>query len=151
MSVDRLYRLHASLGYQLSLTSRMQEKRLDEKLKTLGLTRLSWCILLAVENEGLFRPSDIADFVGTDRTATSRILRGMEADGLIRRESGLGDRRTTHVAATALGREKVTDATPYARENSAWMASKLADGEEAVLRRLLDKLRSGEVISLDRF
>ena len=83
MKKEPPYRLHTSLGYHLSLASRLQERRLDEQLKTLGLTRTTWCILLAVGNEGLCQPSDIADFVGIDRTATSRALRHMEDDGLL--------------------------------------------------------------------
>ena len=58
------YRLHQSLGYHLSIAARLQERRLDEQLRMLGLTRTTWCILLAVGNEGLSQPSDIAGFVG---------------------------------------------------------------------------------------
>ncbi len=112
------YRLHQSLGYHLSVTSRIQERRLDEGLKTLGLTRITWCVLLAVGNEGLTQPSEIAAFVGIDRTATSRALRQMEAAGLIARAGGTGDRRTTHVALTALGRQRIVHGTPFAMENN---------------------------------
>ena len=45
------YRLQQSLGYQLSVASRLQERRLDDGLKELGLTRITWCVLLAVGNE----------------------------------------------------------------------------------------------------
>jgi DNA-binding MarR family transcriptional regulator len=98
------YRLHRSLGYKLSIASRLQERRLDEGLRRLGLTRVSWCVLLAVGVEGLGRPSDIARFVGIDRTATSRALRQMEAAGLVTRASGAKDRRTTQVTCTPKGR-----------------------------------------------
>ena len=60
----------------------------NEKLRLIGLTRTTWCILLAVGNEGMTQPSDIAAFVGIDRTATSRALRSMESDGLLARHSG---------------------------------------------------------------
>jgi DNA-binding MarR family transcriptional regulator len=49
---------------------------------------VGWCILLAVEEEGLKNPSEIAQFVGIDRTATSRALRQLEDEGLIAREMG---------------------------------------------------------------
>ena len=77
------YRLHNSLGYRLSRVARIQERRLDLGLRRIGLTRTTWCVLLAVGNEGLSQPSDIAEFIGIDRTATSRALRQMEADDLI--------------------------------------------------------------------
>ncbi|SEQ27742.1 MarR family winged helix-turn-helix transcriptional regulator [Thalassovita taeanensis] len=135
------YRLHQSLGYHLSVAARLQERRMDEQLKTLGLTRTTWCILLAVGNEDLSQPSDIADFVGIDRTATSRALRHMEADGLLARSNGTEDRRTRRVELTAKGRDHILRATPNARDNAAVMAQSLAPGEEAELLRLLEKLR----------
>ncbi|MGR3756453.1 MAG: MarR family winged helix-turn-helix transcriptional regulator [Tranquillimonas sp.] len=138
------YRLHHSLGYRLSLTARLQEKRLDEGLKTLGLSRTTWCVLLAVGNEGLTQPSDIAAFVGIDRTATSRALRQMERDALVDRSVGLADRRTTRVALTPRGREVLAAGTPMAERNNAWMDAKLSQTERLELRRLLAKLSAGE-------
>ena len=138
------YRLHDSLGYHLSLAARDQERRFDEGLKTLGLTRTTWCILLATANEGLTQPSDIADFVGIDRTATSRALRTMEADGLIRRRTGNDDKRTTEVRLTKKGERRLEAATPYAVANNMVMSDRLDPGEEAELRRLLGKLTEGQ-------
>jgi len=150
MSTDNKYRLHQSLGYQLSLTSRLQERRFDDQLKTLGLTRITWCILLAVENEALVNPSDIARFVGIDRTATSRALRQMETGGIIARGSGKGDGRTTTVALTGKGRELHRLATPMARDNAQHWQSKLTDAETKELCRLMGKLRAGEDAALKR-
>ena len=61
------YRLHDSLGYQLSVTARLHKSRFDDMLKEMGLTRTTWCVLLAVCTEGLSRPSEIAGFIGIDR------------------------------------------------------------------------------------
>ncbi|NSX54629.1 MarR family transcriptional regulator [Sulfitobacter sp. 1151] len=151
MSKSSRYRLHRSLGYQLTLASRLQEKFLDEKLKSLGLTRTTWCILLAINNENLCYPSDIANFVGIDRTSTSRALRQMENDGLIARKAGIDDKRTTKVEICDSGKALVQKGTPFAIENNARMQAKLADGEIATLHALLQKLHQGEDISLNRF
>ena len=62
------YNLHASLGYQLTLVARLQARRFEDSLRPLGLTRITWCVLLAIGNEGLSQPSDIAAFVGIDRS-----------------------------------------------------------------------------------
>ncbi len=145
------YRLHASLGYQLSLAARIQERRLEEGLRGLGLTRISWCILLAVGNEDLRHPSDIARFVGIDRTATSRALKQMENDGLVQRKAGEDDRRTTSVALTPVGAEHLRKGTPLAEANNARMEARLSDTERADLDRLLRKVREGDPVQLDRF
>lgn len=145
------YRLHASLGYNLSLAARLQERRLDESLRTLGLTRTSWCVLLALGNEDLHQPSDIARFIGIDRTATSRALRQMEAAGLIERRSGTGDRRTTTVSLTDAGRRLVDNGTPFALSNNLAMRKKLTAREYEALLRLLGKLTEGEAAGLKTF
>ncbi len=141
---DTPYRLHQSLGYKLSLASRQQERRLDDGLRALGLTRITWCALLAVGNEGLGQPSEIADFVGIDRTAMSRALRQMEDADLISRVSGQGDRRTRQVRLTASGMAAITAGTPLARENAAIMASQLTEAEHQTLQTLLTKLTQDE-------
>lgn len=138
------YRLHASLGYHLSIAARVQERRLDERLKTIGLTRITWCILLAIGNENHTQPSDIADFVGIDRTATSRALRQLETDGLLGRTCGATDKRTRTVALTAMGKRAIGLATPMARENAHAMSAQLTPTEEDQLKALLLKLRRGE-------
>jgi len=148
MDKDTTYRLHESFGYQLTLTARMQERRLDEQLKTIGLTRITWCILLAVLNEGLPNPSDIAGFVGIDRTATSRALRQMEAGGIIRRITGKGDGRTTRVVVTDKGLDLHRQATPMARNNADHWQGKLTNAETKEFCRLMAKLRQGEDAAL---
>lgn len=145
------YRLHASLGYNLSLAARLQERRLDDALKTLGLTRITWCVLLGVGNEGLSKPSALASFVGIDRTATSRALRGMEADGLIERTGGEGDKRTRRVKLTPLGQARIEAGTPFAASNNQAMATKLTEKEHRALLALLGKLTDGEDAGLSEF
>jgi hypothetical protein len=80
--------LHESLGFQITRTARTIERRVESGLRDYGLTRVGWCILLAVEEEGLKNPSEIAQFVGIDRTATSRALRQLEDDGPDRARDG---------------------------------------------------------------
>ena len=144
MTRTNTYRLHDALGYQLSRTARFQERGFEEKIRGIGLTRLTWCILLAVTGEKLSRPSEIAAFVGIDRTATSRALRQMEAHGLIDRTTGERDKRTTQVIATPEGARRVMQGNTYAAENALHFDAKLTADENQELRRLLAKLRENE-------
>jgi DNA-binding MarR family transcriptional regulator len=151
MAAHPPYRLHDSLLYQLTLTSRLQERRLEERLRPLGLTRITWCILLVVAHEGRERPSEIAEHIGICRTAMSRALRQMEAEGWLHRRSGRPDRRTTTVALTEAGQQKLDAAIPVARENGQHFLAKLGGGEPAHLARLLARLREGESRDLTQF
>ncbi len=144
------YDLHGSLGYQLSVTARLNEKGFEEALKSLGMNRTTWCVLLALEVEGLTKPSDIARFIGIDRTAISRALRQMEGAGLIRRASGADDGRTTLVAITGKGRDLLARATPHASANASHFDQRLTARERRQLVELLAKLRGAEALALNR-
>lgn len=137
--------------YQLTLTSRLQERRLEEGLRRLGLTRLSWCVLLAVEVEGCSQPSEIAQFIGIDRTATSRALRQMEAKGWLARHTGAADRRTTRVALTVEGAALLAKAVPIAEDNAQHFLAKLPPEGAAQLQSLMADLRTGEAHNLLHF
>ena len=138
------FSLHDSIGFHTTLAARLVERRVEDGLKAFGLTRISWCILLAVAEEGLKNPSDIAAFVGIDRTATSRALRALEAEGLIRRAIGRTDRRMTEVSLTDQGYARMMQAVPVCQENMAHFNAKLSKGEQAELKILLKKLYAGE-------
>ncbi len=138
------YDLHSSLGYQTTLFSRISERRFDSTLAPLGLTRVSWCILLAVGQEGLKGPSDIADFIGIDRTATSRGLRRLESTGLITRSDGKTDKRTTEVWITDKGLDHLAQATKAAAENAAHFNEKLSWYERDMLATIIRKLMQNE-------
>ncbi|PTX54309.1 MarR family transcriptional regulator [Litoreibacter ponti] len=148
---NKRYDLHASIGYQATLSARVYERRLEERLRKLGLTRLGWCILLAVGEEKLASPSDIAAFIGIDRTATSRALKGLEADGLLTRSESRGDRRRTEVHLTPDGTRLLGEAIAVAQANAAHFRAKLSDEERDHLARLMAKMRAGEDTALSNF
>jgi MarR family transcriptional regulator for hemolysin len=150
MSVPTTYRLHEALGYRLTVAARRVERRFETALKTLGLTRITWCVLLAVGEEGHRHPSEIADFIGIDRTAASRALRGMEAEGLITRDDGRVDRRNTRVSLTDKGRERLARALPLAVASRNATEARLAPGDREALLTLLDKLGADDAEPLKR-
>lgn len=141
---QRKFGLHESVGHHVTRTARVIERRVEGQLRQFGLTRVGWCVLLAVAEEGKKNPSDIADFVGIDRTATSRALRVLETEGLIAREMGRDDRRTTEVRLTDLGEAQFRAALPTCLEATTYFHGKLDAEELITLRRLLAKLTAGE-------
>ena len=111
--------------------------------------------MLAVGNERKLHPSEIAEFIGVDRTATSRVLRKMELDQIIARapDTSRGrsaDGRMTSVHLTPKGRALLERGTPFARNNNAVLEKRLSDGEKSELRRLLAKLGAPEDVALSR-
>lgn len=138
------FHLHGSLGYQITMLARVIERRFEQRIAEFGLTRPMWCVLLAAGEEGLSAPSDIAGYIGIDRTATSRTLRQMEERGFITRGSGPEDGRSVRVGLTAKGQGALEAVLPLARENAAHFEAKLSAQELAQLREAAAKLLQDE-------
>jgi len=138
------YALTTSLGYRMTLVSRISERRFEAALTPLGLSRVTWCVLMAVGQEDLQNPSDIADWIGIDRTATSRALKRLEADGLITRAPGLTDKRTRITRATPDGLDRLKQANAAAEENATHFNAKLSWYERDMLVTILNKLMQDE-------
>jgi DNA-binding MarR family transcriptional regulator len=139
------FSLRDSVGHQITRTARILERKVEEDLRRFKMTRVGWCVLVAVAEEGIKNPSDIANFVGIDRTATSRALRQLESDGLILREMGRDDRRTTEVRLTELGQSQFDAALPICRAASVHFNHKLTSAELETLKALLAKLAADEL------
>lgn len=136
--------LRDCVGYRLIKAARTFERQMEEDLKPFGLTRIGWNILLAVNEENKRNPSDIAEYIGVDRTATSRALRDLEAGGLIERRIGRTDRRTTDVLLTELGRTQIMAALPRCLETVARFDRMLGREQSEALKNLLDSLIAAE-------
>ncbi len=150
MSTMKKYDLHQSPGYQLTMLARLNERGFEKKLQPLGLTRPMWCVLLALREEGLSAPSEIAEFIGIDRTATSRTLRQMEEKSFIERAGGNSDGRTRRVTITDQGKEALDQAIPIAQENAANFTRKLTQEEQVEMSRLVQKLLAGETRNISK-
>ena len=64
-----------------------------------------WCVLTGVGYDGVTNPSELADYIGITRPATSRLLRTMETRGLLERSYGGNDGRMIEVRLSARGAE----------------------------------------------
>ncbi len=150
MTKQKRYSLQKGLGYRLSLLASITSRKIETYLADLGLTRLMWCVLLAIEEEGLTQPSEIADFIGINRTAASRTLRQMHERKLINRLPGRDDGRNIVVTATEKGKKALDKAIPKALVVAQDIRSKLTEEEVAVFEGLVDKMLAGEIRDLSK-
>jgi len=144
MTKQKRYSLHHAMGYRLSLLASINSRKFEVLLSEIGLTRLMWCVLLAIEEEKLTQPSEIASFIGINRTAASRTLRQMHERGLINRLAGRKDGRNIVVTTTDAGKAALDQAIPMARTVGGEIRAKLTPEEAATLEALVDKMLAGE-------
>lgn len=140
MSNDEPYDLHSGLGYRLSLAARLNQLEFESELTTLGITRQMWCVLIAVGQRQISRPTEIAAYIGINRTAASRSIRQMAQRALLERRNGTKDKRTNDVILTEKGVETLQKALPMAQNAQNSLRSRLSSGELSQLSDLLDKL-----------
>ncbi|WP_069300886.1 MarR family winged helix-turn-helix transcriptional regulator [Neptunicoccus sediminis] len=138
--MSKPFDLHDGLGYRLTIAARSNNASFDADLSQIGLTRQMWCVLIAVGEQGITTPSGIADYIGIIRPATSRTLKQMEKNGLLRRVSGTTDKRTTTVELTAEGQDSLALSLPFAQKQRDHVEKCLSPEEQVTLSALLQKL-----------
>jgi MarR family transcriptional regulator, transcriptional regulator for hemolysin len=146
------YRLHQRLGYRASRLARIMQNRLEALIAEHGLTRLMWCVLTGVGEEGVRTPSELADYVGVTRPAMSRLLRVLEDKAMLRRiNGGSRDGRAVRIELTPLG-EEVTRRTRIAVDRlNAHFTAKLPSDHLAAVLSGLEILAAGEDAELTDF
>lgn len=100
---DGVTSIHQSLGYWVSLLSRSMEAQFSRRLAPHGLTRMAYAVLGVIVFDGKTTPKHIAEFLGLDRAAVTRLLDKLEEQDLIRRDRDRNDRRSVSTRATPRG------------------------------------------------
>lgn len=116
-----------------------------DMLGELGLTEQKWRILRTLDELGEVEQSAIAKEACLLLPSLTRILRGMEADGLISRQSDAKDKRRTLVTITDKGRAIVRDNLHLANDIAARIEAHMGEDEVKQLLDLLEKLQSAKL------
>jgi len=73
-----------------------------------GITPSQLSVLFTVDRSGPLTPGELADLEEVQPPTVSRIIGGLEGDGLVTRTAAEGDRRTAVVAITPAGRKTLS-------------------------------------------
>jgi DNA-binding MarR family transcriptional regulator len=106
------------------------ETEFSHSLAPYGLTRMSYAVLGAMVFDNRTTPSDIAEFLGVDRAAVTRLLDKLEAKELVSRNKSTGDRRSISVYATPEGKKTATDIQEHSRAVNARFSEALEPEEQ---------------------
>lgn len=134
------YRFKDGLGYKLSRAAKLVQNEAERALKPLGLTRLSWTVIASVGLDGFNAPGSIARHIGIERTVVSRMLRQLEADGLIARQPNQRDRRGYHIVLTEAGTALCAAVPPRLTAALAPLYGRLSPEQFEMLTQMLDTL-----------
>ena len=118
--------------------------RIEEALKEQGEISLTWYdVLLALENapETRLRMSEIADRIVLSRSALTRSVDKLEAEGYLRRERCRHDERGAYAVLTRKGQDALAEARPvYWAGIKKYFAGNLTDADISNLKRILERI-----------
>lgn len=107
-------------------------------LRPHDLSIQAWRVMAALDHRDGQRVSDLAATTSIDVSTLSRLVGGMQRQGLVeRRRPDLGDARVVTVHATPRGRRLVAELLPEARRLEADALAGFAPGEAEQLKALL--------------
>ncbi|HLD68272.1 MAG TPA: MarR family transcriptional regulator [Pseudomonas sp.] len=87
---------------QLAQLSRGWRAELDRRLAGLGLSQARWLVLLHLSRfEALPTQRELAQSVGVEGPTLARLLDSLEAQGLVRRQAVVEDRRAKKISLSA--------------------------------------------------
>ncbi|KOF54608.1 hypothetical protein AD428_05995 [Achromobacter sp. DMS1] len=83
--------------------SRLRRKVFDEVMKPEGITRSQWWVMAYLSRHDGMSQSDLAEMLDIGRAALGGLIDRLEAQGLVRRDADVQDRRAKLVYLTDAG------------------------------------------------
>lgn len=131
------------LPYQLSVASNAVSALIAERYrKRFGLRIAEWRVMAVLGDRGSLTQRDLTAATVMDKVAVNRAVKVLEERGLVARVPNPGDGRSHLLALSPEGRGIHAEVMPLARATEADLLAGLAAEEEALLRRLLARLRA---------
>ncbi|MEX1031961.1 MAG: MarR family transcriptional regulator [Cellvibrionaceae bacterium] len=141
--------IHNSYTFWISRLANLMQEEFNKRLQEEGVTWPQWMVLNVLYQALAHTPAGVADNIGVDRSAVTRLLDRLERKGLIAREHGKLDRRSVNVQLTGEGQQAIGRLNELARDHQAHFMSSLHNTEHRSLKGNLQKmLRLGGVDSL---
>lgn len=141
--------LHNSFTYWISRLSSLMQEQFNQQLKEEEVTWPQWMVLNVLQQGLAKTPAGIAENIGIDRSAITRLLDRLEKKSLINREHDKLDRRSVNVHITDNGSELMSKLNQAAKAHQEHFLSSLHATEYRSFKGNLQKmLRLGGVDSL---
>lgn len=141
----RRFRLEDHLFFYFSQILARRTRQINRDLAAFGLDYGRWRVMAVLHDQGVCTMGRLADLSSVERTTLTRTVGQMEAEGLVSRESGPGDRRRVSLALTARGADLFGRILPIvlARTDRALtgFAEEEAQALRGQLRRMADNLK----------
>lgn len=140
---DLLHLLYLRPGFLLRRAHQLSVGLFEEECRELGLTPPQYGVLTIVANAPGCDQATVARALGFDRVTTLRIVRGLQARGLLARQASAADGRRLQLMLTTEGVATLARGRPLAARVTERLMAPLAEDERKQFQSLLRKLCAG--------
>ncbi|WP_319469108.1 MarR family winged helix-turn-helix transcriptional regulator [uncultured Pseudodesulfovibrio sp.] len=130
----------ASLGYRIARLFRMNSCRLDRWLAEFGLCHGQVPYLISITEKSGQTQDELAAQVHVHRAATARILKNMEAAGLVTRKENPENRRQNLVFPTDKSCALIGDVVDVLDIHNETLLKGFSDEERELLFSMMDRI-----------
>lgn len=143
-SMSTLSRLYARPGFLLRRAHQISAGVFEDECKELGLTPAQFGVLTVLQAHPGLGQSSLARALGFDKVTVLRVLRGLQARGLVTRCPAETNRRNMVVALTPAGEDVLAQAQKPAEKAYKRLMAPLDRNQQEQLLQLL-QLLTGEL------
>jgi DNA-binding MarR family transcriptional regulator len=140
---DDLALLYARPGFWLRRVHQISAAVFEDECRTVGLTPAQFGVLTVLQSTPGLDQSSLARALGFDKVTVLRVLRGLEARGLVQRAPAPGNRRNIAVTLSTEGEKLLLSAQKPAERAYNRLMSPLSDEQQIQLVALLQQLTDG--------
>jgi DNA-binding MarR family transcriptional regulator len=132
--------LHNSYTFWISRLAALMQEEFNRRLQSEDVTWPQWMVLNVLSQQIATTPAAIADNIGVDRSAVTRLLDRLEKKDLIVREHDKLDRRSVNIHLTDHGRHLMGRLNELAREHQEHFLASLHATEHRSFKGNIQKL-----------
>ena len=144
--MEKDFHLHNSFAFWIHRLSGLMQDRFNQQLREYEVTWPQWMVLNVLYHKMGQTPAKVAECIGIDRSAITRLVDRLESKGLVEREHDKSDRRSIRVHITSSGKQMMVRINDRAYQHQAHFLKDLHTSEQRALRSELQKmLRAGGI------
>ncbi|MGI1677939.1 MAG: MarR family transcriptional regulator [Cellvibrionaceae bacterium] len=132
--------IHNSYTFWISRLANLMQEQFNHQLKTLDVTWPQWMVLNVLNQSLAETPAAIAQNIGVDRSAVTRLLDRLENKNLISRHHDKLDRRSVKIKITEQGAKLMDELNQLARSHQDHFMSGLPNTEYRSFKGNIQKM-----------
>jgi len=131
---------HETIDYFLKIVWQTVANRYNQLVTEFGITQSIGYLLINIDEQEGTTVSKAAALLGLKSTSLSRMLKDLEKNGLIYRESNPGDKRSVKIYLTPLGKEKRQLARMVVKQFNNYLNTHISEPDKQYLVEMLEKI-----------